>query len=83
MSAIADKRTAASSRGHLANSGNGPSFVPVDIGHAKYIGLLAADTAFWSLVKKEQISDQCDLYSHHTQHEISPIDCDVAASDER
>jgi uncharacterized protein len=57
MSAIADNRTAASSRGHLANSGNGPSFVPVDIGHAKYIGLLAADTAFWSLVKKEQLSE--------------------------
>ncbi|MBN2531000.1 MAG: peptide-modifying radical SAM enzyme CbpB [Deltaproteobacteria bacterium] len=57
MSESANRKTAASSRGQMANSGNGPSFVPVDIGHDTYMGLLAADTAFWSLVKKDQLAN--------------------------
>ncbi len=47
----------ASSRGHLANSGNGPQFQPIDIGHPDYVGLIAPDTAFWSLVRKEKLAE--------------------------
>ncbi len=49
--------TAASSRGCYANSGNGSSFQPIEIGHSDYIGLIDADTAFWALVKRSRISD--------------------------
>jgi len=46
----------ASSRGIYLNSGNGVKIQPIDIGHAQYLGLVSADTAFWALVKKEQLS---------------------------
>lgn len=39
------------------NTGNGPVFQPIDIGHEDYIALIAPDTAFWSLVRKEQLGD--------------------------
>lgn len=45
------------SRGRFVNSGNGPTLQPIDIGHPHYIGLVDADTAFWSLVKRNKVSD--------------------------
>ncbi len=38
------------------NSGDGPRIQPIDIGHRDYIGLISADTAFWALVEKKQLS---------------------------
>lgn len=48
---------AAPSRGRYANSGNGPSLHPIDIGHAEYVGLVDPDTAFWSLTRKDKLPD--------------------------
>jgi len=45
------------SRGRFVNSGNGPTFQSIEIGHPLYIGLLDADTAFWALVKRDKLSD--------------------------
>lgn len=39
-----------------ANTGDGPSLVPVDIGHAEYTALIEPDTAFWSLVRKDRLA---------------------------
>jgi uncharacterized protein len=50
-------REAASSRGLFVNSGNGPTLQPIDIGHKAYVGLIDPDTAFWSLVRKDQLAD--------------------------
>ena len=47
----------APSRGRHANSGNGPSLQPIDIGHADYIGLVDPDTAFWALIRRDRLSD--------------------------
>lgn len=44
----------------MVNSGNGPSLVPVDIGHAEYVALVDPDTAFWSLVKKTGLAGMLD-----------------------
>jgi len=46
----------APSLGQWANSGNGPQLVPVDIGHARYMGLVDPETAFWSLIPKERLA---------------------------
>lgn len=46
-----------SSRGRFVNSGNGPSLQPIEIGHCGYIGIVDADTAFWSLVKRDQLGN--------------------------
>ncbi len=55
------KTRTASSRGLNYNSGNGFTLQPVDIGHQDYIGLLDPDTAFWALVRKEQLGEAlCD-----------------------
>ncbi len=48
---------AAPSRGRFANTGNGPSLQPLDIGHAGYMALVDADTAFWALVRKDKLAD--------------------------
>ena len=48
---------AASSRGLLINTGNGPALQPIDIGHSEYLGLIDPDTAFWSLVKKDKLAE--------------------------
>ncbi len=39
------------------NSGYGPAIQPLDIGHEKYTALIEPDTAFWSLVPKEDLGD--------------------------
>ncbi|RME66827.1 MAG: peptide-modifying radical SAM enzyme CbpB [Verrucomicrobia bacterium] len=48
---------AAPSRGRFVNTGNGPTLVPIDIGHDTYIGLVDPDTAFWSLTRKDALAD--------------------------
>jgi uncharacterized protein len=55
MTGINTSDNRASSRGIHFNTGNGPSFQLLDIGHADYMALLEPDTAFWSLVKKDKI----------------------------
>jgi uncharacterized protein len=61
------------SRGLFVNSGNGPTFQPIEIGHPQYVGLLDADTAFWSLVKRDKLScvlrDSAVLKSYHKKRE--------------
>jgi uncharacterized protein len=49
------KDSAASSRGKYSNTGNGPVLQPIDIGHDEYVGLLDPDSAFWSLVRKNEL----------------------------
>ena len=51
------KDAAAPSRGRFVNTGNGPTFQPIDIGHREYMAVIEPDTAFWSLVKREKVSD--------------------------
>ena len=50
-------RSAAPSAGAYANSGNGPSLLPLDIGHADYLALTDPATAFWALVRKERLAE--------------------------
>ncbi len=45
----------ASSSGKYLNTGNGSSLQIIDIKHKEYIGVVAPDTAFWALVKKDQL----------------------------
>ncbi|MDD4890298.1 MAG: peptide-modifying radical SAM enzyme CbpB [Phycisphaerae bacterium] len=47
---------AAPSRGCFANSGNGPTLVPIEIGHDDYLALIDPDTAFWSLVGRGDLA---------------------------
>ena len=47
----------APSRGQFANSGNGPTLVPIDIGHARKMALIDPDTAFWALVDRDRVGD--------------------------
>ncbi|MDO9558933.1 MAG: peptide-modifying radical SAM enzyme CbpB [Syntrophales bacterium] len=49
--------TTAPSRGRFVNTGNGPTFQVIDIGHADYAAVIDPDTAFWSLVKREKLAD--------------------------
>lgn len=52
-----ESRGAAPSRGRFVNSGEGPTLQPIDVGHADYIALVDPDTAFWSLVARDRLSD--------------------------
>jgi len=54
---MCENSTSASSRGLQINTGNGPTFQPIDIGHSDYVGLVEPDTAFWALVKKDKLAD--------------------------
>ena len=48
------RRTAVShSRGAQANTGHGPHLDFIDIGSESHVGVIQADTAFWSLVPRE------------------------------
>lgn len=51
------KSARAPSSGRYANSGTGPTLVPLDIGHADYLALTDPATAFWSLVRKDRLAD--------------------------
>lgn len=61
------------SKGRFVNSGSGPTLQPIDIGHPHYMGLVDADTAFWSLVKRNKLSvilhDSVWLKSYHKKRE--------------
>ncbi len=48
---------AAPSRGRYVGTGNGPAFQPIDIGHPDYVAVIEPDTAFWALVKREELAD--------------------------
>jgi uncharacterized protein len=50
-------RGAAPSRGRFVNTGNGPTFQVIDIGHRDYVAAIDPDTAFWSLVKRKKLAD--------------------------
>ncbi len=39
------------------NTGTGSTLLPVDIGHEDYVAVIDPDTAFWALVRKENLSD--------------------------
>lgn len=57
----------ASSSGRYFNTGNGPTIQLIDIGHPAYVALLDPDTAFWSLLRKEKISQALDASSYLMQ----------------
>jgi uncharacterized protein len=46
---------AAPVEGRFINTGHGPAFGPVDIGHPEYLAVVEPDSAFWALVKKEKL----------------------------
>ena len=46
----------ATSDGRYANSGLGPSLLPFDIAHADYMALTDPASAFWALVRKDQLA---------------------------
>ena len=45
------------SGGRHINTGNGPTFQLLDIGHDEYVTLIDPDSAFWMLVKKEKLPE--------------------------
>jgi len=51
------KDAAAPSRGRFVNSGNGPTFQPIDIGHPEFLAAIDPDTAFWSLIRREKVAN--------------------------
>jgi uncharacterized protein len=51
------KDATAPSRGRFVNTGNGPTFHAIDIGHTEYVAVIDPDTAFWSLVRRERLAD--------------------------
>jgi uncharacterized protein len=56
------------------NTADGLQLQPVDIGHRDYIGIISADTAFWALVRKDQISQTLSnsllLHKYHRKLEV-------------
>jgi uncharacterized protein len=44
------------SRGRYVGTGAGPAFQPIDIGHAEYVAVIEPDTAFWALVRREELA---------------------------
>lgn len=49
---------AAPSRGRYINTGNGPAFQTIDIGHPDYLAVIEPDTAFWALVERSALADE-------------------------
>ncbi len=47
----------APSRGRYVGTGNGPALQPIDIGHPDYVALIEPDTAFWALVRREELAE--------------------------
>lgn len=56
------------------NTADGLQLQPIDIGHKDYIGLISADTAFWALLRKDQISQTLSnsllLHKYHRKLEV-------------
>lgn len=44
-----------SSRGNYLNTGSGQQLQVIDIKHQDYLGVVSSETAFWALVKKDQL----------------------------
>jgi len=59
MSPIENKTTGgtAPSRGRFVNSGNGPAWQVIDIEHPTYVAVIDPDTAFWSLVARDDLAE--------------------------
>jgi uncharacterized protein len=53
----AGSRCAAPSRGRFLNSGEGPTLLPIDVGHPEYLAVVDPYTAFWSLVARDRLAD--------------------------
>ncbi len=47
----------APSRGRYVGTGNGPTMLPIDIGHPHYVALIEPDTAFWALVERKRVAE--------------------------
>jgi uncharacterized protein len=52
-----NKKSRASSTGKYLNMGNGLCLNYIDLGHPDYIGVIEPDSAFWSLVRKDQLGE--------------------------
>lgn len=52
-----NKKSRASSTGKYLNTGNGLCLNYIDLGHSDYVAVVEPDTAFWSLVKKDQLGE--------------------------
>lgn len=52
----AGRSAAAPPRGRCVNTGHGPTWQPIDIGHDRYCGLIEPDTAFWALIDKRELA---------------------------
>jgi len=50
-------------KGAGVNTGYGPVFQTIDIGHPEYISVIDPDSAFWSIVLKKQLSSVFDRNS--------------------
>lgn len=61
-------KTISSSEGIYFNTGNGFQLQPIDIKHKDYIAVISADTAFWALVKKNQLGKICSDSSFLSQY---------------
>jgi len=55
MSPLYNVSEAAPDGGRFINTGPGPAFQPVNIGHPEYLALIEPDSAFWALVKKDKL----------------------------
>jgi len=71
------------------NSGRGPAFQPIDIGHNDYCAVIEPDTAFWALVKKNEfaniLSDKTFIQSYKDKMqqfdgEINDLRCNLKPS---
>ncbi|MHB1274939.1 MAG: peptide-modifying radical SAM enzyme CbpB, partial [Candidatus Humimicrobiaceae bacterium] len=52
-----NKKSRASSTGKYLNTGNGLCLNYIDLGHSDYVAVVEPDTAFWSLVTKDQLGE--------------------------
>jgi len=63
-----------------ANTGDGLSLIPIDIGVLNQMAVIDPDTAFWCLIKKEKLGEYlCDKkflesYHKHSQYLQQEID---------
>jgi len=55
--------TSGASRGRYINTGNGPVLQPIDINHPDYAALIDPDSAFWSLILKQEMGTVFDQKS--------------------
>ncbi len=62
------------------NTGEDPQFMPIDIGHEEYVAVIEPDSAFWTLVRKEELGNilcggsLMEMYREKQKDFISEID---------